>query len=491
MAGTAEVFFEDMHGSPNHLYLGYSHIGMRTERMSEVDWQNVDMGLRLGPDCYLRNPIITAAMNCISEDDMGIGAAKVGGAAIIHHANTPEEQKTLVENVYHHLAGIIEKPLSTSKDNTLHTILEELDNRKKGFRTLPVVDENNRCVGLLDKELFQLFGPETRAEDAMRELGSFTVAEAGVTPNNVYARMRAEKTGKIVLLDRERRIGGLCLVKDIKRVVDSNPDEYSLDANGRLIVFASVPTIEGEAVERVGLLKKYVKAFKIDTSHGEHKYAVRTMKAIQQAHPEVLIISGNISTEETAEEIAKLEPAMACAGQGPGEICISSDRLGYGTPQASAVYEVAKGVRKINPKIPVIADGGIRDSADTVKAFGIGARAVVVGSLVAGTDETPERTFDRDPETGVAFRWYWGMGSRRAQEAFAAARARYGHIGEAPKTIFAEGFEKKVALKGPVGPVIEEHVMGVKMSMGAQGMNNVVELRQHAQFMRGTNTKAA
>jgi IMP dehydrogenase len=164
---------------------------------------------------------------------------------------------------------------------------------------------------------------------------------------------------------------------------------------------------------------------------------------------------------------------------------VSSDRLGFGTPQASAVYEVSKGAWSIKPGIPIIADGGIKDSADTMKAIACGATAVKVGNLIAGTDETPVPV-ERDKETGAPFKWYWGMGSERAQREFAAARARYGDYRRFSR-IFIEGFEKKVPLKGKVSEVIEDHVMGVKKSMGAQGFPNAAELLEGARFGRGHN----
>ena len=485
MAAGREEFFEDMHGSPNHLYLPYSQIGLRTERISEVDWQDVDITGRVSTNWSLRNPIIGAAMNCISEDAMGIAMAKVGGAAFIHHVNTPEEQKTLAANVYHNLAGIIEGPYSAREDETLEDVLTTLDERKKNFRTLPVISGDGECVGLVDETIFQLFDLKTPVKEAMYPFGEFAVDKEGMTPQEVYKRMQNERLGRVVLLDERRRVAGLCLAKGVVRVIESNPDEFSLDEDGRLIAFASVPTIPDEAVERALKLQKYVKVIGIDTSHGEHKYSLETLKALKENVSGVDVVAGNISTEQTAVAIARMEPDGMQVGQGPGEICVSSDRLGFGTPQASAVYEVSKGARSINPNMPIIADGGIKEPADTMKAIACGATAVKVGNLIAGTDETPV-PIQRDKETGAPFRWYWGMGSERAQRAFAAARARYGDYRQFNR-IFVEGFEKKVPLKGSVSEVIEEHVMGVKKSMGAQGFPGVAELLEDARFGRGHN----
>jgi IMP dehydrogenase len=489
MGKTREEFFEGIHNTPPFEHLPYSVIGLRTETMSQIDMQDVNLRGQISTNYSLRNPIIAAAMNCISEDKMAIAMAKVGGAAFIHHANTPEEQQQLAKNVYHHLAGIITNPWHAEATDTVESVLQKLDNSGKDFRTLPVVDENQRCVGLMDKTTFGLFDPSTSISEAMRPLGSFVTGDMGMDPHEVYDQMRQDKAGTIVLLDKERHLGGLCLQADILRVVNSNPEEFSLYENGRLMAFASVPTIPEEALHRIDLLKKYIKVFGIDTSHGEHKYAVETLKAIKENHSDIDVLAGNISTEQTAIEIAKCEPDGMVSGQGPGDICISSDRLGFGTPQASAVYEVSKGARKVNPDMPILADGGIKDSADTVKALACGATAVKVGSLVAGTNETPDSTLDRD-DGGNTFRWYWGMGSKRAQQAFSAARARYGHYGPPRKLIFIEGVEKRVPIKGPVADVIEEHVMGVRISMAAQGFSSIEDIHQGARFMYGSNKKS-
>lgn len=496
MGVTAEQYFEGIHNTPPFEYLPYNRVGLRTEQMSEVDVNDVDIRSRVSTNCWLPNPIIAAAMNSISEDEMAIAMALSGGAAFIHHANTPEEQKLLARNVYHYFAGVITKPFTAKEDETLRQVQERLGKIKKDFQTIPVKDENSRCSGLLDKTIFKLYEqePETLVKDAMHPRGTFATDDSGLNVNEVYDVMKRDKLDKLVLLNKERRIGGLCLVNNITRVAHSNRNEFSLHEEGplkgRLIAFASVPTILEEAIERIRLLKKYIKVFGIDTSHGEHKYAVETLEGLKEEFSDVDIIAGNISTEQTAIQIANYEPDGIQVGQGPGGICSSSDRLGIGTPQASAVYEVTKGVGSVNPEIPIIADGGIKEPADTVKAFAIGATAVKVGGLVAGTEETPV-PIDRDDETGALFRLYWGMGSKRAQEAFAAARARYGHYGPKRKLIFIEGFEKKVPLKGSVRDVIEEHVLGIKISMGAQGTSNIVDLQEKARFMSGNNSKAA
>lgn len=486
MAGNKEAFFEYMH-SHEFRYFGFDDIQLRTERISALHAQDVNITGQVSTHYALRNPILGAAMNSVCEDKMAIAMGKVGGGAFIHHANTPEEQMELVKNVHSYLNGIINEPVLAREDDTVADVLGGLEKKEKRFRTLPVVDNDGRCVGLMDDTCFELFDSQTFVKDAMRPLGSFTIAESGITPQQAYEIMRNERLAVLPLLDTNRRVGGLCLVKDVMRMVRSSPSEYSLDSNGRLITFASVPTIPEEAVERVKLMQDYLDVVGIDTSHGDHHDALDTLKALREATSDVDILAGNISTEQTAIEVARLEPDGVVVGQGPGQICVSSDRLGFGTPQASAVYEVAKGARSINPEMPIIADGGIKDSADTVKAFALGATAVKVGGLIAGSDETPVPV--KKDEHGAPFKEYWGMGSERAQRAFAAARARYGYYGPLRSLIFIEGFEKRVPLKGPVAHVIEEHVLGVKISMAAQGAENIQDLTEHASFMRGSNKK--
>ncbi len=485
---TREAFFERAH-EVEHVYLGYSDLQLRTERISEVDAAQVDISGRVSANVILKNPLIAAAMNSVSEDKMGIATGLNGAGAILHHCNTPEEQKKMVRTVKTYLNGVITEPVVAREDQTLAEVLQVLDKADNDFRTIPVIDENGRCTGLMDDTTFSIFGPDAetvKIGEAMHPLGEFVTADNGTTPEDVYKLMREKRAPSVVLLDTDRRVGGLCLKGGILREVNSNPDEYSVDQNGRLITFASVPTIPDEALERIRIMRKYLDVVFIDTSHGEHKYALETLKAIKE-NTDIDVIAGNISTEQAAIQIARLEPDGISVGQGPGQICVSSDRLGFGTPQASAVYEVAKGARSVNPDIAIIADGGISQSADSVKALALGATVIKAGGLFAGTDETPVPILT--DKSGVKYKEYWGMGSERAQRNFAAARARYGNFGAPKKIIFVEGFEKQVPLKGPVADVIEEHVMGMKISMAAQGAHNAADLFENARFMRGANTK--
>ena len=491
MASNKEAFFEQMHGH-EFLYFGYRDLAMRTDRMSQVHVPDVSIEGNISRHYSLKVPILGAAMNSISEDDMAIAMGEIGAGAIIHHANTPKEQKGLVRNVYYHLNGIIDEPLLAGDDETVADVLGRLDKKGKKFRTLPVTDADGKCVGLMDETCFRLFDSQTNVSDAMHPFGTFPTAETGISPEDAYTKMRDEKLRMLLLVDAARKIGGLCLDKDIGRMarVRSDPKHFSLTENGHLITLASVPTIPEEAIERIELMQEYLNIAFIDTSHGNHQDAEDTLRALKREFPferfGIDFVAGNISTGETAIAVAKYEPDAMQVGQGPGDICKSSDRLGFGTPQASAVYEVTKGAHSIDPTIPIIADGGIKDSADTAKAFALGASAVKVGNLIAGTDETPVKP-KRD-EDGNPFSEYWGMGSEDAQTAFAAARARYGNYSPLNR-IFIEGFKRRVPLKGPVSEVIEDHILGVKLSMMSTGMATIAEMQEHISFMRGSNSK--
>ncbi len=481
------AFFEQAH-QREFVYFGYDDIQLRTERISDLDaFEDVSLAGNVSTHYRLRNPILGAAMNSISEDRMAIAMGKLGGGAFVHHANTPAEQCALVENVYSHMSGVIRNPFTALADETIAEVLGKLEKRDKPYRTLPVIDSEGRCVGLMDKTCFRLFDSSTPISEAMRPLGSFVTAPAETTPAEAYEIMREQRLGVLPLLDSARMVGGLCLSKDVARFHNSNPKEYSLNPEGRLITFASVPTKPEEAVERVRLMLDMLDVVGIDTSHGEHRDALDTLAALKENFgDDVDILAANISTEQVAIEVARLEPDGMVVGQGPGSICSSSDRLGFGTPQASAVYEVSKGARSINPEMPIIADGGIKDSQDTVKAFALGATAVKVGGLIAGTDETPVP--ELKDENGNPYKEYWGMGSEKAQRTFAAARARYGNYNPF-RRIFIEGFERRVPLKGPVANVIEDHVLGVRLSMAAQGMSSIQELHENVSLMRGSNRK--
>lgn len=484
--------------------LGYSEIQMRTERVNDIDFNEVDLTSEITTRYGLRTPIVGAAMSSISSPKMAIEMGKVGGGAFIHHSVDPEEQKKRVRDVKLHLNGRIDNPTLAHEEKIVGDVLTELENSDRDYRTLPIVDADGKFMGIVSGTHFDLFRQEANSltmKDIMTPAEEVTTITYGSDQESdeekhvrAYTAMREKKIKMLPVLNEDGTINSLYLSDGLMRVIHSNPDQYSLDKDGRFITFASVPANSEEALERLKKMEKYVDVVTIDTSHGENMRTVsalqalkeyaKTTKAIKENFADIDVIAGNISTGQTAEVLARYEPDAIKVGQGPGQICVSSDRLGTGTAQASAVYEVAEAVKRTGLDIPIWADGGIRDSADTVKALALGARAVMVGGLLAGTDEQPVPVMT--DENGVNYKEYWGEGSERAQRISRAARQRYSDAeGTETDIIFAEGVVLRKPLKGPVSNVIPEHMMGARISIGSQGFQNIAELQKGVSLMRG------
>ena len=484
--------------------LDYHEIRLRTEHRNDIDFNEVDTTNKVTEHYETPAPIFAAAMDSISDDKMAIAMGMVGGGAFIHHANTPDEQKKMVRSVKRHLNGRIDDPTTARIDDGCRDVLEMLDSKDSDYRTLPVIDENGKFSGLVTGNHFELFRPtlsESKIEDIMTPAETVPVLDVGSSEESIHDKhtralnmMRQEKVKILPVLNEDRTVHSMYIAPDLLRVMYGNPDDYSLDDSGRLLTFASVPADPTLALERLDHFGKYLDVVAIDTSHGEHERSFSTLSAIKnyvnavkevrESYSHIDVVAGNISTAETATLLARAEPNSIKVGQGPGAICDSSGRLGFGTPQAQAVYECSEAINKVNKDMPIIADGGIKDSADTVKALALGASAVMVGGLVAGTEEQPvpeEKLAD-----GTVVKRYWGMGSERAQKNYAAARQRYGNFDKGQTDIiFSEGHEVTVRLKGPVASVIKEHMLGVKISIGSQGFRNIAELQDGVSLMRG------
>jgi IMP dehydrogenase len=501
--GNKDAFFERL--SEEYRAVGYEDLRMRTERVNDVSYDEVDTTSQITRNVSVKTPVFGAAMNCISETQMAIAMGKEGGGAFIHHANTPDEQRRMVRDVKLHLNGRIEGPTTAPQDALIATVLEDLEDRERTYRTLPVTDSDGKFVGLVTGAHFDLFSDEANTatiEDIMTPASEVTTLPAGpggttadAMHQDAYRLMRETKHKILPVLNEDGTVNSLYLAQDLLRVIRGNPDEYALDGNGRLLTFASVPANAEEAVERVKAMAKYIDVVTIDTSHGENvrafsalsalKEYVKTIKDLKEGFAGIEVIAGNISTAQTAAKLAEAEPDGIKVGQGPGQICVSSDRLGIGTPQATAIYECSEAVRKVDPDIPVCADGGIKDSNGTVMALALGAGSVMVGSLVAGTKEQPVPVMT--DLNGTSYKEYWGMGSERAQRDFAAARQRYGHDGHSGDgVIFSEGKVIHLPLKGPVSEVIREHMLGVRISIGSQGFRNIADLQEGVSLMRGS-----
>ena len=494
MTGNKDALFELL--NDQFLATTFDELTIKDERPSDLEWPDIDISSQFSRNIGAKVPILTSPMTTITEAGMAIAAAKEGGGGVIHHANSPEEQKRMVRKVKLHLNGIIQEPITVNAADTVEATLERIDNQGFDFRTLPVVDEDGRFTGLMTNTHFELFhdGDKTvPVSEAMTPAHEIFTASTETEVTEAYELLRERKIKVLPLLDEGYRVGGLYVLPDVLRAIRGNPENYNLDDNGRLRTFMSVSTYDGDAVERVGLSGKHLDMVVVDTSHGESKHSFSTLKALKQARQTVKdlreefagidIMVGNVSDDFAAGELAKEGPDAIRIGRGPSGICISREKLGGGTPQATAIYTCRKAIEAIDPDIQICADGGIRGPSDFVKALALGASSLMVGGFVAATDEAAAPVMTR--ADGSQYKEYNGMGSAKEQRRSRAARNRYAN-NNPEDDLFIEGVEKEIPLQGPVSRKFRELVRGAKMEMTTGAFPAIDVLQREVSFERVT-----
>jgi IMP dehydrogenase len=477
-------------------HVGYPMIDMLTENVNDIDFSEVDFSVDLTPEVKMPLPILGAAMNTVAGTESAKAAGRQGAGMILPHANTPAEQKKMVREVKLDLSGVIDEPRVAYADETIEKLLNREGHHH--FRTFPVIDSDGKYVGLVTKQLINLFsknGADTPINQVMAPAAAEQIVPEDTGTSQAYEYMceRKSSNGKLVRLNENGEVTGLFLEPDVMRQVQGNPDRYLIGNDGRYVTFASVSPNPKSACERVDLMRDYLDYVVINTSHGENMRTFNTLSALQNLirtinhdyGKRIGVIAGNISTWQTAQALAGAGPAGVIIGQGPGSACDSHNRLGYGTAQATAVYECAPAIKEVDPKIFAIADGAIREPADAIKAFGLGADMLIAGGLFAATDEAP-MPLVRMPDGSGLGKEYYGMGSEKAQREFLAARERYGHFdGAYTGVIFSEGKEMILPLKGPIAKVLGEFALGMRISMGSMGFRDIRNLRHGMSLRRG------
>jgi IMP dehydrogenase len=494
--GSKEQVFESLR-NVTFQAITFDEFTIENEETAEFEWRDVDVSCDFTRNNGGRIPILASPMPTISEVDMAITMGKEGGGAVIHHGNTPDEQKDMVRRVKYHLNGIIEDPRYLRDNVTVEAALEWIDKKRYHFKTLPVVDENGRFVGLMNETVFSLFedlGKDVLVRDAMFSREEVATAPTGTDKAEALKIMRQNRRGVLPLLDKDGRLAALYLQKDIQRALRGNPDHYNLDTSGRLRTFASVSTYD-DALERVKNMGRFLDVVVVDTSHGESRYSFstlenlkalrKTIENLREEFGQLDIVVGNVSNAKIAAELAKAGPDAIRIGRGPGGICISRERLGGGLPQASAIYECNLAIKAVDPGVKTIADGGLRGPGDITKALGLGADSVMVGSMVAATDEAAAPIKYR-PD-GRPYKEYNGVASLREQLRSAAARARYDSGGgpvseisveQLEDSIFVEGVELDLDLKGSAVRIIRDAIMGVRKEMHTGNFANIEQLQE-------------
>ncbi|PZU86717.1 MAG: IMP dehydrogenase [Chryseobacterium sp.] len=442
---------------------------------SEVLPNQVSLKSRLTDKISLNVPIVSAAMDTVTEADLAIALARVGGLGFIHKNMTIAEQASQVNSVKRSENGMIADPVTLSKDHTLAEAKELMAKYK--ISGLPVVDKNNYLIGIItNRDVKYQENLEVKVEDIMTKENLITSDKTTnlETAKEILLKNRIEK---LPIVDKKNKLVGLITIKDI-----DNQLEYpnaNKDKNGRLIVGAGVGVGE-DTIERItALVKAGVDIVAIDSAHGHSKGVLDKISEIRKTFPDLDIVGGNIVTADAAKDLIKAGANVLKVGVGPGSICTTRVVAGVGVPQLSAIYNVYEFAKKKN--VAVIADGGIKLSGDIVKAIASGAGAVMLGSLLAGTDEAPgeEIIFQ-----GRKFKSYQGMGSLSAMKR--GGKERY-FQSEAKKFV-PEGIEGRVPHKGKLEDVIFQLTGGLRAGMGYCGAKDIEALQKDSKLVMITGS---
>ena len=437
---------------------------------------DVSTATRLTPSIVLEIPVLSAAMDTVTEARMAIALARIGGLGIIHRNLSIQDQVVEVDKVKRSEAGMIVEPVTLPPDALLGDALAIMERYR--VSGVPITEADGRLVGILtNRDLRFATDPSKPIHEVMTATGLVT-APVGTTLEEAQEILGRHRIEKLPIVDLDGRLRGLITVKDI-----SKREAYPLatkDERGRLRVGAAVG-VGPDALERAGaLVDAGVDVLVVDTAHGHSHGVLDVVRAIKGA-TSIEVIAGNISTAGAAEALIDAGADALKAGVGPGSICTTRVVAGVGVPQLTAVYDIATAAN--DHGIPVIADGGITSSGDIAKAIGAGADTVMIGSMLAGTDEAPG---DVILVQGERFKEYRGMGSLGAMKARSFSKDRYfqGDVEDVAELI-PEGIEGRVAYKGPLAPIVHQLVGGLRQAMGYCGAPTIEELKA-ARFVRIT-----
>ncbi|BBB28823.1 IMP dehydrogenase [Neptunomonas japonica] len=446
---------------------------------SEVLPKDVSLATQITKGISLNIPLVSAAMDTVTESRLAIAMAQEGGIGIIHKNLTIEEQANEVRKVKKYEAGVVSDPITCSSDMTVGELRQIA--ARLGFSGFPVID-NGELVGIVTSRdmRFENYLDATVAS-VMTPKDRLVTVDEGVDKDKVRNLLRKHRIEKILVVDGAFKLKGMMTVKDMYKA-----EAFPLaakDSKGRLIVGAAVGT-GPETPDRVtALAEAGVDVIVVDTAHGHSKGVIERVSWVKKNFPKVQVIGGNIATAAAATALADAGADGVKVGIGPGSICTTRIVSGIGVPQITAVANVAEALK--GRGIPLIADGGIRFSGDIAKAIAAGASAVMVGSMLAGTDEAPGEV---ELFQGRAYKSYRGMGSIGAMAQSTGSSDRYFQdASEGAEKLVPEGIEGRVACKGPMVGVVHQLMGGVRASMGYTGSQDIEEMRTKPQFVRITN----
>ncbi len=443
---------------------------------SDVLPSQADTRTRITRDITLNIPILSSAMDTVTEADMAIVMAQLGGLGVLHRNLTVEEQCAAVRQVKRFESGMVVNPITIHPDQTLGDAQAMMARHR--ISGIPVVEASGKLVGILTNRDVRFAGNPAQPVSELMTSQNLATVGVGVGEEEARRLLHARRIEKLLVVDADYRCVGLITVKDIEKAV-TYPDATK-DGTGRLRV-AAATTVGDAGYERTeALIDAECDLIVIDTAHGHSSMVSAAVERVRKLSNSVQIVAGNVATGEATRALIGAGADAVKVGIGPGSICTTRVIAGVGVPQLTAIMDSAEVAGKSG--VPVIADGGLRTSGDVAKALAAGGSAVMVGSLLAGTTEAPGETFLYQ---GRAYKSYRGMGSVGAMARGSADRYFQQDIKDQLKLV-PEGIEGQVAYKGPAKDVIHQLVGGVKAAMGYTGAATIADLQKRARFVRIT-----
>ncbi|WGU93252.1 IMP dehydrogenase [Paenibacillus dendritiformis] len=442
-------------------------------RKSSVLPRETDVSTQLSSKVKLNIPMISAGMDTVTEAPLAIAIAREGGIGIIHKNMSIERQAEEVDRVKRSESGVITNPFSLSPEHTV----EEADQLMAKYRIsgVPIVDEQHKLVGILtNRDLRFVHDYNIQIKEVMTHENLVT-APVGTTLQEAEVILQQHKIEKLPLVDETNTLKGLITIKDIEKAIQY--PQAAKDEQGRLLCGAAIGISQDTFDRAAALVQAGVDVIVVDSAHGHHINIIEAVRKLRELYPELTIVAGNVATGEATRDLIEAGASVVKVGIGPGSICTTRVIAGIGVPQITAVYDCATVAREYG--IPVIADGGIKYSGDITKAIAAGASAVMLGSLLAGTEESPGES---EIYQGRRFKVYRGMGSLGAMKR--GSKDRYFQDTSNEKKLVPEGIEGRVAYKGPLADTIHQLMGGLKAGMGYCGTHNLTELQNDTHFVK-------
>ena len=441
---------------------------------SDILPADVELGTWLTNKIRLNVPVMSAAMDTVTEYRMAIAVAREGGIGVIHKNMSIEHQAEQVDLVKRSENGVITNPFYLSSGDTLG----DADALMAKFRVsgVPIVDENGKLIGIITNRDMKFETDMSRRIDEVMTKTGLVTGLVGTTLDEAKAILQKNRIEKLPIVDKDYKLRGLITIKDIEKVL-KYPNSAK-DASGRLLCAAAIG-VTNDVLDRTGaLIDAGVDVLVLDSAHGHSANIMRTVEKVKAKYPDAQLVAGNVATAEATEALIKAGADCVKVGIGAGSICTTRIVAGIGMPQVSAVLQCAEMGDKYG--IPVVSDGGIKYSGDIVKALAAGAKTVMLGSMLAGCEEAPG---DTEVFQGRQFKVYRGMGSMGAM----ACGSRDRYFQQNNKKLVPEGVEGRVPFRGPVSETIYQMMGGLRSGMGYVGAHNIEQLRTQSKFVRITS----